>query len=299
MSGVVFGLSLLGCAGLSLLLSEVRWFQRVGLVERLRAHAGGAQRLRSPDVLSAESFKEVIAPLSRSVGERLARLFRVSEELEARLERVHSPIGVTGFRVRQVGWAAAALGAAVVLSVALRLNALLAMGLVFGSPLLAFLLLEQRAAAESARWQNRLRAELPVIAEQIGMLLSAGWSLGAALARVGERGAGICAEDLRRVAARIRQGLSEIDALREWARRADVDSLFRLVSVLSLNREAADFGGLISEEARTMRRESHRELIESIEKRTQQVWIPVTAATLVPGVMLMGVPFVDALTLFA
>ena len=41
------------------------------------------------------------------------------------------------------------------------------------------------------------------------------------------------------------------------------------------------------------------QLIEAIERRTQQVWIPVTFAALVPGVLLMGVPFVDALSLFS
>ena len=75
--------------------------------------------------------------------------------------------------------------------------------------------------------------------------------------------------------SRIRQGLSEVEALREWARRADIDPLYRLVSVLSLNREASDLGRLISEEARSMRRDAQRELVEAIERRSQQVWIPV------------------------
>lgn len=48
-----------------------------------------------------------------------------------------------------------------------------------------------------------------------------------------------------------------------------------------------------------MRREAHRELIETIERRTQQVWIPVTVAALLPGVLLMGVPFLEALSLFS
>ena len=96
----------------------------------------------------------------------------------------------------------------------------------------------------------------------------------------------------------MRQGLSEVDALREWSELADVDELDRLVSVLALNREAADLGRLVAEEARSIRREAQRELIETIERRNQQVWIPVTVAALIPGVLLMGVPFIDALTLF-
>jgi hypothetical protein len=93
--------------------------------------------------------------------------------------------------------------------------------------------------------------------------------------------------------------LSEAEALREWSDLADVEELSRLVSVLALNRETADLGRLITEEARSIRRAAQRELIEAIEKRNQQVWIPVTVAALIPGVLLMGVPFVDALTLFS
>jgi hypothetical protein len=101
------------------------------------------------------------------------------------------------------------------------------------------------------------------------------------------------------VCGRIRQGLSEVDALREWAAVADVDALDRLIAVLALNREAGDLGRLISEEARAIRREVQRELVETIEKRSQQVWIPVTVATLLPGVIFLAVPFVEALRLFA
>ena len=43
----------------------------------------------------------------------------------------------------------------------------------------------------------------------------------------------------------------------------------------------------------------HRELIETIERRGQQVWIPVTVAALVPGVIFLAVPFVEALRLFS
>jgi hypothetical protein len=50
---------------------------------------------------------------------------------------------------------------------------------------------------------------------------------------------------------------------------------------------------------RAIRRDVHRELIKTIERRGQQVWIPVTVAALVPGVIFLAVPFIDALRLFA
>jgi hypothetical protein len=87
--------------------------------------------------------------------------------------------------------------------------------------------------------------------------------------------------------------------LREWAAVADVEALNRLVPALALNREASDLGRLVSEEARAIRRDAHRQLIETIERRSQQVWIPVTVAALVPGVLFLVVPFIDALRLFS
>ncbi len=291
-------IGLLGFAGISLVLSELRWFRRPSMVDRLAPYSPGSSGSPRPGLLSVASFRDVIAPLSHALGERAARLLGVSEELNTRLRRIHSPLDVTTFRVRQLGWSGTAFGLGALGSVALGAPAPLAMLSVLGAPILVFLLLEQQVAAASSQWQRRIFLELPVVAEQLGMLTSAGWSLGAALARVAARGTGACSADLDRVIQRMRQGLSEVEALREWGELADVDELDRLVSVLALNREAADLGRLIAEEARSIRREAQRELIESIERRNQQVWIPVTVAALIPGVLLMGVPFVDALTLF-
>ena len=285
--------------GLTLFLSELRVFRRVGLVERLQVYTSAGRRHQGGGLLSVATFKEVLAPLSSALGRRLARIFRVSEELEIRLERIHSPLTVTAFRMRQLGWSTAALVVGGLFAIASGAGTAWSVPVVLGAPILSFLVLEQQVAKASQRWQRRIFLELPVVTEQLGMLLAAGWSLGSAMARVSERGAGACATDLRRALARVRQGLSEVEALREWAQLADVSALHRLVAVLALNHETANLGRLIGEEAQAVRQETQRELIEAIEKRTQQVWIPVTAATLVPGVMLMGVPFVDALTLFA
>jgi tight adherence protein C len=229
----------------------------------------------------------------------VARLVGVTEALAVRLERIGSPLDVTAFRVRQLGWAAVGLVLGTVLAVATQQSGAVALLLIVTGPLIGFLVVEQRLAAESQAWQRRIFLELPVVAEQLGMLLSAGYSLGAGLGRLAARGKGACGRDLQRVVGRIRQGLSETEALREWATVADVDALHRLVGVLALNRQSGDLGRLIGEEARAIRRDVHRELIETIERRGQQVWIPVTVAALVPGVIFLAVPFIDALSLFA
>ncbi len=287
-------------AGMTLLLSHVRWFTRLRLADRLRPYSPGGAGAPAPrHALSVDSVRDVIAPLCRGLGERMARALGVTEDLAVRLERLHSPLDVTAFRLRQVGWSLAAFGVAASATFTIRLPPFAGLILILAAPLLAFLVLEQRLASASEGWKRRLFLELPVVAEQLAMLLSAGFSLGAALNRLAARGNGQTARDLARVCGRMRQGLSEIEALREWAAVADVEALNRLVPVLALNREASDLGRLVSEEARAIRRDAHRALIETIERRAQQVWIPVTVAALVPGVLFLVVPFIEALRLFS
>jgi tight adherence protein C len=292
---LVIGLGL--WSGASLLLAELRWFSRPGLVERLQPYVRGA-RSRGAGVLAAASLCESVGALAHVMGGRTARLVGVSEELDVRLRRIHAPVDPTTFRVRQVGFAIAAVGIAALTAIALHLPAAITFLVLLGAPLLAFLIEENRLSKSSAAWQRSLFLELPVLAEQISLLLAAGWSLSGALNRVAARGSGVTARDLDRVCRRIRQGVSETAALREWAELARVPALDRLVSVLALNRDTSDLGRLIAEEARAARRDVHRELIETTERREQQVWIPVTVATLVPGVLFMAIPFVEALRLF-
>jgi tight adherence protein C len=299
MNRLAVGAGLLVWLGATLLLSGWGRWARPGLVERLRPFSpGGAGVGPRPGAFSLESLRDVTGPLARAAGDRLAALFGVNEALAVRLRRVHSPVSVTAFRVRQLAVAGAAVVVGAVLA-GLGLPAPLAVLVVVGAPLLAFLSIEQRLARASERWQQTLSLELPVVAEQLAMLLNAGYSLGAALVRLAERGRGCAARDLAGVVNRIRQGLSENDALAEWADAAGVEAVGRLVGVLALHAESADLGKLVSAEARQARRDLHRRSIETIERRAQQVWVPVTVATLVPGVILLAVPFLSALRLFS
>lgn len=286
--------------GATLMLSQRRWFSRRSLTDRLRTYEPGglATQSHSPGLLSVESFSEVVAPLARTLGERVTKLLGVNEDLSTRLARVHSPLAPTDFRLRQLGWAATGLVASVALAALTRPPGALMLLIVIAGPALGFLIVEQQLMSESDKRKRRLFLELPVLSEQLGMLLSAGYSLGAAVHRLASRGRGVSGQDLGRVVRRMRQGLGEVEALREWAATADVDALSRLVAVLALNREAGDLGRLIAEEARSIRRDVQRELIEQIETRAQQVWIPVTVAALVPGAIFIAIPFTQAIDVF-
>jgi tight adherence protein C len=298
-SPLLLGAALLLWIGLTLLFSELRWFSRRTLAVRLGPYVPGGMGTRGrAGLLSVESFREAVGPLAKSLGSQFSRLFGVSEDLDRRLRRVHADLDVTEFRVRQIGWSLAGLGAGSLFAVAVRPPVPIALLTTFGGMLLAFLLLEQQVSSASDRWKRSVHLELPIVAEQIAMLLGSGYSLVAALDRVARRGHGAVARDLQRVLGRIRHGLAEEEALLEWAELADVTSVERFVAVLALNREASDLGRLIAEEARTIRRDVQRELVELLEKRGQQVWIPVTVATLLPGVVFIAIPFTTALADF-
>jgi len=262
--------------GATLVLSEFRLFKTRSLAARISPYLPGERLTRGGEVLSVESFGQ----------------------LPRRLRRVHWDIDASEFRLRQIGWSVGAALTVLLFGLVLGLpTSLLVMFLLVG-PLLAFLVVEQQLANASDLWKQRTFQELPVVSEQIAMLLGSGYSLGAALQRVAARGSGVIAQDLEIVTQRIRQGTSEHEALLEWADTVDVEAVSRLVAILSLNKEAGDLGNMVAAEARTVRSESHRELLEAIEKKTQQVWIPVTLAALVPGVILMMIPFISALSDF-
>jgi tight adherence protein C len=222
----------------------------------------------------------------------------VREDLELRLRRIHAGLDATSFRVRQVGWGAAGFGFGGGSALALGAGPVPVLLSAFGGLLLAFLWPEHQVTSASDRRRRAVHLELPVVAEQVATLLGAGYSLTGALDRVARRGSGAVAQDLRAVLRRVRQGVAEEDALREWAELADVPAVHRLVAVLALNREASDLGRLIAAESRAIRRDVHRELLATIERRGQQVWVPVTVATLVPGVLFLSIPFTSALAGF-
>ncbi len=300
MSGVGAGAAVfaavIGGVGTTLLLSTIRWFARSSLLERVRpylATAHGGQRARRAPL----TVRGLFGPLVMRLASMPLRLTGQGDSAAERLARIDAEDDVTAFRLRQFGWALVAFAASGALATAVSMPPLIGFGFVLCGPVLAVLSLEHRLAAASRDYRRRLVAELPVVAEQLGMLLGAGYSLGAALARVTARGTGTIPHDLDRVTNRVRQGLSISDALDEWAARAQVPALRRLVQVLALHQTATDLGPLISTEARTIRAEAHQELIAQTEKRAQLVWLPVTVAALVPGAIFLAVPFIDAVRL--
>ena len=290
--------ALFGTAGLSLLLSRAPWFRQPTLAARLRAHTPGLSE-RRPRVLGARSFRDALSPAAEQIGGALARAVGVNEDLALRLQRLHSEQTPANFRLEQARHALLALLAASVAVTIAGIPAFVAALALFCLPALTVLVDEQRLSGRSARWKRDLAMELPLVEEQLAMLLDAGWSLGGALQHVCHRSDGPAARDLARVLIDVRRGNSYQDALRQWESIARIPCVSRLSAILQLADQGADLGRLVTDEAQLGRDERHRELLAAVERKGQQVWIPVTVAALVPGCMLLAVPFVRALSFFS
>lgn len=282
-------------AGSAMCLSGVPFFRRTRLVDRLGPYSRVGASLRARPTAGAAGIRHVVVPgLERWIS-RVGTGLGVQSDLELRLERAGRPIDASGFRLRQVAHASIVLVVATAVVAAVRPPLVVGLAALVGAPTLAVLLDEHRLTAATKARQQRLLGELPVVAEQLGLLLAAGSSLPSAVSRLASRSDGTVATDLRQVTRRIRQGVTASEALAEWARRSGVDAIDRLVAVLRLHDDAGDLGALIAEEARSIRAAAHRDLLETIERRAQLVWIPVTVATLVPGLIFLAVPFLSAM----
>lgn len=217
------------------------------------------------------------------------------ETAAIRLRCIHAGQTVADFRLRQllIGLAAFAVGIGLSISGIFPgfLSAIFAVGL----PALAILIVEDNLTRAMRRWQRTTERQLPVVTEQLALLLASGVGLTSAIERLARRSTGPMGSDLTVVAVRVRQGVELDDALREWAERVDVASVHRLVRVLLMHRVAADLSSLLTHQIELARSSERELLIEQLEKRSQQIWVPVAVATLLPGMILVAIPFVSAL----
>lgn len=283
--------------GATLVLSGDRWARRAPIPARLQPyHPLGATPQTAQSL--PDAIRTLIRPGAVSLGDRCSRALGISDSLQDRLDRLGTPSTVEDFRLNQFTCSIAAASATAIAVAFAGGPAAWAIGMSTAAAALVFMVLEQRLTRAVEHHGRQLEAELPVVAEQLGILLGAGYSTTVALQRVAARGTGAASTELARVVGRIGHGVSTEDALREWSERSRSDGVHRLVGVLTLGRHGTDLGSMIADEARAMRRDAQRTLIEQIERRAQLVWIPVTVAALAPGAVLIAVPFFEAFRAF-
>ncbi len=293
----------LGLVGLVLLwigvatcLAQTPWGRRRPLRRRLAPFLPGAAGPGTdPPAAQVGSGAAVLSPAALHLLDRISRMLGAHDELATRLLRADDRREASTYRAQQLAGAVVATCVGGAVAVGAGTSELGAVALLLGAPAAWVVGTERHLDARIADQQRRLRLELPVVGEQLAILIGAGYSLPAALQRLAERGRGRAARDLGVVSRDLRRGVHESAALAGWEARTGLPAVGRLVKVLAMHRDAGDLGHLVAAEARATRAESHRALVETIERRSQLVWIPVTVATLVPGLILLAVPFVAAL----
>ena len=261
----------------------------------------GVRRRLEPFTPARQQGTVTQLSLSR-MGVWLTGLFRYGltfggerTDLAVRIER--AGVGVSARQFRSVQLIAAFFGLllASLVAVVWALPAVVVLGVLVGFPCGALWVCDQVLVVAYRRRSAQVLRELPVVVEQLAGLMKNGVGLAEACADVAAHTAGLVAADLARIAREIGHGVPVEVALQAWADRHDVPAVRRVVAVLDAHRHAADLGGLLAAEVRELRAQGHRELLALMQQREQQVWIPVTVATLVPGVLLLGVPFVYTL----
>lgn len=272
--------------GTILVLQTNRTLTRKPLVLRVQPYVRGAKQL--PQI-------EESRPVLEQFAIKWNQWLRTSQSLKHKLDIIDSDETVRDIRSQQllIGVLSFSLSTTVVAAISLPL--FIAILAISATTSLSILIIEQRINRQVSHWRWLESRELPVIAEQTAMLLSSGYSVRSAISRLADQSSGAIAHDLIRVNIRIQQGLDEQHALQEWAARIAIPEVDQFVSVLSLNRQSTNLSRLVAEQARGARRHLHRELLTTIEKRAQQVWIPVTVATLVPGSIFLAIPFIAAI----
>lgn len=137
-----------------------------------------------------------------------------------------------------------------------------------------------------------IEGAMPAEIEKLAVYLAGGYSLVGATTRVAERTKSPCAE-IFEIIARGLKGGEEISVAVSQARELfEAPSLARLANVLEGALYGADLVKAARSEAAAQREAIHRLALAEMEKNSQKIWIPITIAALVPGIVLIFVPFV-------
>jgi hypothetical protein len=108
-------------SGMTLVLSEMRWFRRRRLQARLAPYLPGGPTSRLGVNTSAfGAVRHVVLPIVHDLGSRLSSALGVTDDLQLRFDRVHASLSVSQFRSRQLGSSVAAFAGAAFIVVSVQ-----------------------------------------------------------------------------------------------------------------------------------------------------------------------------------
>jgi tight adherence protein C len=304
---VLLGLAL-GC-GLILTVSSLPPLRRMSLADRIEPYVSTgatASRLLAAVPVGLTpwpTLERLVAPGLGRAADRLEPVLGSSAALAKRLDQLGGGTTVQEFRVEQLAWSVAGLGAGLVLLVLVTARSS------FPSPLLAAVLLatgavtgalarDRHLGTEIARRTDQIRSELPTVAELLALSVAAGEGTTAAVERVSRVGNGALVQELRRVLSDTRSGSSLASGLESLAERIDVPELRRLVAAVVVAAErGTPLAPVLQAQAVDARESGRRALIEAGGRKEIAMMVPVVFLVLPVSVVFALFPGFYGLTL--
>ncbi len=136
------------------------------------------------------------------------------------------------------------------------------------------------------RRANEVDLAVVSLLEQVHLKLINGNSLNAALVNA----EGVTNPDVALLQNLLRSGLDLETAASFWLEEFDTESKRRLTDLFLAKTTTSETLALLSALINQLRKEQRFSLIAEIERRNQLVWIPVTIAVLVPGMIFIAIP---------
>lgn len=278
MTGALIGF----CLSAGLLCGVSGWMRarRPSLEQRVLPYIRDVHPQLPSTARPAGVVEAVFGPSVRRAAEVVGEVLGGSASVSRRLTRLGSPMTVDEFRVRQVVWGAAGLGAAVAVSAVLwssgRAGALLllvvcALGFVGG-----VLWSDQNLSTRVTAREREMQAEFPVVADLLALAVAAGESPVAGLDRITQVCRGALADELGGVIADVRTGTPIAAAFDALAARTGVGSIARFAEGLAIAVErGTPLVDVLHAQAADVRESGRRELIEAGGRKEVTMMVPV------------------------
>ncbi len=179
------------------------------------------------------------------------------------------------------------LGAAIAVGV-LPMHAVLPFALLGAGSALVLAKIIERTVLDHRKERRTKALDISIIAlfEQLHLKLANGNSLQSSIVRTD----GITNKDILSLQNLIRSGMALESATSYWIDEFDTPSKRRAADLLLAKTTTSETLALLTGLIIQLRNEQRFALIAEIERRNQLVWIPVTIAVLVPGMIFIAIP---------
>lgn len=277
--------AIVAAVGAITLLSAIRPLTRRSGHERvLDYRVGPGTKERDPIAITATAFRNSADRLNQKVNAEIVRRIAPLAQIDPnRLLRRSDTL--------------AALSTLTAVAVLTR-NIDYSIGAAFATVSIVVIPRLLGAVRQEQRKMEAIRGTLAQFVEQLSAFVASGLSFSAAVDRFSRLGFGPWQEFAKQMSIEMRRGSNPGTVLEELLRQNNIRDLDQFPRLLSKHYASPELPELIDEQSRWLRLNQQFDLTATLEKRAQSVWIPVTVAALVPGIIFVLIPFIGALRTF-